>query len=295
VGDILLGRSLGKRMHLSGDYAEPFQDVAPLLQSAGIAFGNLEGPFCAKPPYFESGMIFRVRPEAVASLTFAGFDVMSVANNHMGDGGNACIEFTAGHLKSAGIFGAGAGKDYTAAHAPAVVTRNRVRFAFLGYTYAQRNDVPGATLPVVAGRNAESLRRDIAAAWPGADVVIVSLHDGAEYSRRVAPETEAFARAAIEAGASLVLGHHPHVPQRIEHYKGGWIFYSLGNFAFQQYTPPETRHALVARITFSGARIERVEALPAVIQYHSRPRPAAPEEALRILNPIGLKREAVFP
>ena len=295
VGDILLGRSLGARMEKSRDFAEPFREIAPLLQQADLTFGNLEGPFCEKPPYPAEGMTFRVRPTAIEALRFAGFDVMSAANNHMGDGGNACLEFTISHLASVNILAIGSGKSYADAHAPAILVRRGVRFAFLGYTYADRNDHADSKQPVVAGRNPENVRRDVAVALLNADAVIVSLHDGAEYTRRVAPETAEFAHAAIDAGAVLVLGHHPHVPQRIEQYKHGWIFYSLGNFVFQQYTPPGTQHAIVARVTFSGARVERVEALPAVIQYHSRPRPASSGESARILPPIGLSSPNVDP
>lgn len=295
VGDVLLGRSLGTRMGKESDYTLPFQNVAPMLASADIAFGNLEGPFCGEAPYPGEGMTFRVHPRAIESLQFAGFDVMSVANNHFGDGGDACIAFSLAHLKRANIAAVGTGATFEDAHSAAILVRHGVRFAFLAYTYAARNDAPESKLPVIAGRDPEQVRRDVAAALTRADVVIVSLHDGAEYTRQVARETLDFSHAAIDAGASLVLGHHPHVPQRIEQYKGGWIYYSLGNFAFQQYTPKETQHALIARITFRGAAIEQVEALPAVIEFHSRPRPAASDEVPHILNPIGLSSPFVFP
>lgn len=295
VGDILLGRSLGAQMHEASDYRLPFRNIVGTLSAADLTLGNLEGPFCAEPPYPASGMTFRVRPAAIEGLTFAGFDVLSVANNHARDGGNACLEFTLAHLRQAGIAPVGAGRDFVEAHSPAMLTRRGVRFAFLGYTYADYNDFPGGRGPVVAGRNPAQVRQDVARARTQADVVIVSLHDGAEYTRRVAEETREFARAAIDTGAALVLGHHPHVPQHIEHYRDGWIFYSLGNFVFQQFTPPETQHALIARVTFSGARIERVEALPAVIEMHSRPRLAAGDEVARILEPIRLSRAVVFP
>ena len=110
------------------------------------------------------------------------------------------------------------------------------------------------------------------AARAQADVVIVSLHDGAEYLTRVAKETEEFAHAAIDAGATAVFGHHPHVPQRVEQYKDGWIFYSLGNFVFQQNTPANVRHSLIARLAFEGKNLSRVEALPAYIENYARPR-----------------------
>jgi len=295
VGDILLGRSLGTLMEATGNYSMAFENMEPQLRAADIAFGNLEGPFCGEPPYPGEGMVFRVRPAAVAGLVHAGFSALSVANNHFDNGGDACIRFSLAHLRRAGIATAGAGESYEAAHQPAILVRHGVRFAFLGYTYAELNDTPEATHPVIAGRHPERVREDVTAALRRADVVIVSLHDGTEYSPRVARETEEFCHAAIDAGAALVLGHHPHVPQRIEQYQGGWIFYSLGNFVFQQYTPPEVQTAVMARVTFSGARIERVEAVPLVIEWHSKPRPARVEEGAFILARLGLDRPLLWP
>jgi len=295
VGDILLGRSLGVLMEQSGNYSMPFEKIEHEISSADIAFANLEGPFCGEPPYPGEGMIFRVRPAAIAGIQHAKFAVLSVANNHFANGGDACMRFSLAHVHAAGIATAGAGETYAEAHRPAILVRHGVRFAFLGYTYADRNDTPEAEHAVIAGRNPERVREDVRAALGHADVVIVSLHDGTEYTARVAPETEEFCHAAIDAGAALVLGHHPHVPQRIERYHDGWIFYSLGNFVFQQYTPPEVQTALMARVTFSGAQIERVEATPLVIEWHSTPRLASRAEGAPILSRIGLTQPLQWP
>jgi poly-gamma-glutamate synthesis protein (capsule biosynthesis protein) len=288
VGDILLARALGERMETSGDFKLPFNRMGSELSAADIAFGNLEGPFCEKPPYTKEGMLFRIHPRTVEGLVFAGFDVLSVANNHFGDGGNACMEYSLAQLHRSRIAPVGAGLNFEEAHGGAILLRHGVRFAFLGYTYAARNDNSGAKRPVIAGREIESMRRDVAAARARADVVILSLHDGAEYSRNVARETQNFAHAAIDAGATAVLGHHPHVPQRVERYADGWIFYSLGNFVFWQTEPAATRGALMARLTFSGAKLERVEALPVVIESLGIPRLADQEESARILKSVGL-------
>ncbi len=293
VGDMLLGRKLGRLMAEAQDFTLPFHSLGKELSAAGITFGNLEGPFCEEPPYPDEGMVFRVRPRAVEGLQFAGFDVLSLANNHVLDGGFTCLRFTLGHLREANILPAGAGEDFAEAHAPVIVERAGVKFAFLAYTYAEYNDTPGATRPVVAGRRPENVRRDVAAAREQAEVVFVSLHDGAEYSRRVAQETEAFAHAAIEAGAAAVFGHHPHVPQRVEHYQDGWIFYSLGNFVFQQHTPG-TRTGLIARLIFAGTRLEKVQALPVFIEHFSRPRHATAKEAAAILESVGLEDSTVW-
>jgi len=295
VGDILLGRSLGTLMEETGDYSMAFEHIEPQLQAADIAFANLEGPFCGEPPYYGAGMIFRVRPAAIAGLVHAGIDILSVANNHFANGGDACMQFSLDLAHRHGIATAGAGMSYPDAHRPAILVRHGVRFAFLGYTYADRNDTPDATHGVIAGRNPERVRQDVAAARRVADVVIVSLHDGTEYTARVAPETVEFCHAAIDAGAALVLGHHPHVPQRLEHYHDGWIFYSLGNFVFQQYTPPEVQTAIMARVTFAGARVVRVEATPLVIDWHSTPRLATLQEGAPILRRIGLTEPLQWP
>jgi poly-gamma-glutamate capsule biosynthesis protein CapA/YwtB (metallophosphatase superfamily) len=295
AGDILLARALGERMERSGDYTIPFAAIAAALTAADIAFGNLEGPFCERPPYTKEGMIFRVRPRAVESLVFAGFDVVSVANNHFSDGGNACMEFSLARLREAKIAPVGAALSYDDAHAGAMVIRRGVRFAFLGYSYAPRNDVPGAKNAVIAGRDPAQVRRDVAAARARADVVLVSLHDGAEYSRNVARETQEFAHAAIDAGATAVFGHHPHVPQRVEAYAGGWIFYSLGNLVFWQNEPAATRTALLARLTFSGAKLEKAEALPVVIESPGIPRLADDKESAPILKAVGLASPRIWP
>lgn len=295
AGDILLARAVGERMERSGDATLPFAAIAPALSAADIAFGNLEGPFCEKPPYTKEGMIFRVRPRGVESLASAGFDVVSVANNHFGDGGNACMEFSLVRLREAKIAPVGAGLSYEDAHAGAVLARKGIRFAFLGYSYAPRNDAPGAKNAVIAGRDTAQVRCDVAAARARADVVVVSLHDGAEYSRSVARETQEFARAAIDAGATAVFGHHPHVPQRVEPYAGGWIFYSLGNFVFWQNEPATTRTALLARLTFSGTKVEKVEALPVVIESPGIPRLANDKESAPILKSAGLSASVLWP
>src|SRR5277367_4106236 len=103
VGDILLGRSLGTLMEETGNYSLAFANIEPELSSADIAFANLEGPFCGEPPYPGAGMVFRVRPAAIAGLVHAGIDVLSVANNHFDNGGDACIRFSLEHVHQAGI------------------------------------------------------------------------------------------------------------------------------------------------------------------------------------------------
>lgn len=306
VGDILLARQIGVEMQQANDFTLPFQNIAGELRAADIAFGNLEGPFCPRPPFTRRGIIFRVNPRGVEGLLTAGFDVLSVANNHAYDGEETCLQFTVKHLSDNGILPVGAGKTPAEAHAPAIIERNGVRFAFLAYTYAARNE--GLEIPLerrvrtVARLDPARVRLDVARARENeqADVVIVSVHDGAEYTRRPGPRTRLFARAAIEAGASVVLGHHPHVARPVERYfdpvsgRTGWIFYSLGNFVFWQ-NRPSTREALMARLTFNGTLLEKVEALPVTIEAVATPRLATPEEAPGILTRAGVPASLLWP
>jgi poly-gamma-glutamate synthesis protein (capsule biosynthesis protein) len=281
-------------MEESNDFKLPFRSMRGELAAADVTFGNLEGPFCPKAPFTESGITFRVNPKGIDGLEWAGFDVLSVANNHFSDGGAECMEFTRTELKKSNIEAVGAGMSFEEAHRAAIIERKGIRLAFQAYSYAARNDRPGDKKPVIAGRNIEHARKDIATALKSADVVLVSLHDGAEYTSRIAAETRAFCRAVIDAGATAVLGHHPHVPQEIEQYGEGWIFYSLGNFVFWQNHPPETRTGLAARLTFSGRKLEKVEALPVVIESVSRPRLADPSESDRILSRAGIRSSVIW-
>lgn len=298
VGDILLARGIAAEMEAASDQTLPFQPMAETLRAADVTFGNLEGPFCPGPPYTRRGIVFRVDPRGLAGLLHAGFDVLSLANNHSWDGGGECAEYSRALVSGNGILAAGVGKDFKDAHAPRIVERNGVRFAFLAYTYAARNlghYLPrGLWVAQVSHLEVEQMRRDVAAARGEADVVIVSVHEGAEYTLRLRPLQQQFARAAIDAGAAVVLGHHPHVPQRIERYGQGWIFYSLGNFVFWQYQAG-TRQALMAKLTFRGALLEQVEAVPLLIAEPGIPRLATEEEASAILSGLGLRRPLLWP
>jgi poly-gamma-glutamate synthesis protein (capsule biosynthesis protein) len=210
-------------------------------------------------------MVFRAAPEMIAALEAAGIDVASTANNHARDCGAHGVEFTIDWLERHGIAAAGSGKSAAMAHAGAVIERNGTRFGFLGYTYDQCNGNFKDIDDRVAVMDVEQMRRDVAAILARADVAIVSMHAGVEYSKKPDARQVEFARAAIEAGARVVAGHHPHVAQPWEAYRGGVIFYSLGNLVFDQFQRPETQRGLLAEVTFEGARLAQVEVLPVEI------------------------------
>jgi poly-gamma-glutamate capsule biosynthesis protein CapA/YwtB (metallophosphatase superfamily) len=253
-GDVMLTRYVGKIARERHDPAWQFREMASYLQEADLAFVNLESPFAAKGPYFSSGMIFRAEPAMIEGLKMAGVDVVSTANNHARDAGPESVTFTHDLLTQNGIAVTGTGDD---PHQGVIVERNGTKFGFLGYTYDQSNGNHHDSDPRVAGMDIVQMRKDVAALRQRANVVIVSMHAGVEYAKQPNAQQQQFARAAIEAGVRLVIGHHPHVEQPVEEYQNGVIFYSLGNFIFDQFQRTETQKGLVAEAEFQGPFLKK--------------------------------------
>lgn len=247
-GDVMLARWIGRKARLERDWAWPFRLLENTLREADIAFVNLESPFCEKGPYERRGMVFRARPEMIEALTVAGIDVVSLANNHVRDAGPAGLEYTLKHLEEHKIAAAGAGDG-------ALLERAGTRFRFLAYTYDQRNGNWTDDDARIPGLDAARMSADVAAASGRGETVLVSMHAGVEYAAKPHPSQVAFAQAAIEAGAAAVLGHHPHVAQVAAEYKGGVIFYSLGNLVFDQFHRKDTQKGALADLDFEDGRL----------------------------------------
>lgn len=260
VGDIMLSRAIGSFMAEKKDYTFPFASTTDVIRSADIAFGNLESPISSQGVRSGSIYSFRADPKAVQGLVSAGFDVVSFANNHAWDYGKQAFLDTLSFLDSAGIYAVGAGVDYTSAHKPTMITVNDTTFAFLGYTNLLPVSLGGASSTPAVARydDNEIVKDDIARAKELADVVIVSFHFGDEYETTHNAEQEHIAKLAIDSGASLVIGHHPHVVEEVEEYNGGYIFYSLGNFVFDQNFSADTKKGLLAEVVFQGTTMVNV-------------------------------------
>lgn len=254
-GDAMLARNVAIRARAQKDAAWPFRLIAPVFASADIAFLNLETPFSDKGPLQLRGMIFKAEPEMIDGLKLAGIDIVSTANNHARDQRSYGVEFTLDHLAEHGILAVGTGKTEEEAHAGQVIERNGTRFGFLAYTYDANNGNHKDTDPRIAVLDIDRMRTDIATLRIKADVIIVSMHAGTEYDLKPNKQQIEFARAAIDAGAAAVIGHHPHVRQPMEWYKDAPIFYSLGNLVFDQFQRTETQIGSLAELTFEGSRL----------------------------------------
>jgi poly-gamma-glutamate capsule biosynthesis protein CapA/YwtB (metallophosphatase superfamily) len=258
----MLSRYVGTRARRLSDPAAPLRDLAPLLCSADIAFVNLESPFSDRGRPIEKGMVFKAEAAMVEALRIAGIDIVSTANNHARDCGAYGVDFTVDWLAKNGIMAVGTGHTAEEAHRGAVIERNGHRYGFLAYTYDQSNGNHADQDDRIAMLQPERMAADIANLRSRADVVIVSMHAGVEYQKQPNAEQRRFAHAAIDAGASVVIGAHPHVTQPVESYRDGAIFYSLGNLVFDQFQRQETQHGLLADLHFAGAKLASYSSIP---------------------------------
>jgi poly-gamma-glutamate synthesis protein (capsule biosynthesis protein) len=249
-GDVMLSRHVGALARRREDPASPLRDVADLLSSADIAFVNLEAPFSDRGRTVDAGMVFKAEPEMIEALRVAGIDIVSTANNHARDCDRYGVEFTLDWLQKNGIDTVGTGQTAELAHQGTILERNRVGFGFLAYTYDQSNGNHNDQDDRVAVMDLDEMVENVKNLEQRCDVVIVSMHAGIEYLQQPNAQQRQFARAAIDAGASVVVGHHPHVTQTVEDYGKGVIFYSLGNLAFDQFQRKETQQGWIADVRF---------------------------------------------
>lgn len=271
-GDIMLSRGVGVQMRKSGNAAFPFLKIADTIRSADIAAGNLEGPISDRGANQGSIYSFRADPSVVEGLRFAGFDVLFLANNHIWDWGGDALTDTVGILRQNGIQTAGAGISQEEANAPVIKTVQNTRFAFFSFTdrYPKSLEAVGGQ-PGISHFDLPSILEKIRTAKIRNDIVIVSLHWGEEYATHAGVQQQEWAHAMIDAGANLVVGHHPHVTQELEQYRNGWIAYSLGNFVFDQNFSAETRSAYLLRVSVVDKRIRVVQKIPIYISDQYQP------------------------
>lgn len=262
VGDIMLSRLIGDIMARNNDWRYPFLETADFLKSADITFGNLEGPISARGTNVGSIYSFRSDPRAIEGLLYAGFDVLSIANNHIWDYGADAVRDTLVVVKNVGIGVVGGGTNYQEAHTPVIKEVKGAKVAFLGYTDLIPSSLGSKTSkPAIAYLNLEQAITDIKEARKLADLVAVSVHWGNEYETTHNLNQEKVAKAFIDAGAQLIIGHHPHVVQPVEEYNGGYIAYSLGNFVFDQNFSPDTKNGLALKITLTNKKVSQIESL----------------------------------
>jgi poly-gamma-glutamate synthesis protein (capsule biosynthesis protein) len=236
VGDVMLGSWVTPVLVQRG-VLYPFEATLPYLRGADAAIANLEAPFTRDGEPFEKQFNFKVPPEHARGLKNAGLDVVTLANNHILDYGTVGLVSTMATLDTFGLKYSGAGRNWREAHQPTVIEVRGKTIAFFGYSttfpteFYARGDSAGTAYP--EAKTMQSALRE----WDArVDFVVASFHWSAEKLEIPKAYQIELAHLAIDSGADLVLGHHPHVLQGIEKYRNRLIAYSLGNFAFGSYS-----------------------------------------------------------
>ena len=271
-GDVMLGRGVAQA--LDGDWETAFAEVRPWLdaptspQMQHLVLANLESPLTAHSQV-AAGYDLRAPPEAIAALRAAGFNALSLANNHALDAGQIGQQETVDMLQRAGILPWLAEEPATTPDLPSVI---------------------GLALDdTLAPLDLDSAAETVAAAVAQAEVVIVSIHWGAEYQTTPSPRQREIARILSEAGASVIAGHGPHVLQPVERVGQTLVAYSLGNLLFDQPYPVDCSWGAILRVTVQGTEIVEIEAIPTVTT-RGRVHLAEEETAKAILDRLGWKK-----
>jgi hypothetical protein len=246
--------------------------VRDLIKGADLAIANFENPAPDNFRYHTKGTVFSADPKLIEGLADAGIDYVGVANNHIGDAGRAGILQTIANLKAHGIVSSGAGKNVAAAHKPALLEAGGMKVAILAYDTIAKYYGAGSAKAGSALLSASALKKDVAAARKaGAQVVIVFPHWGTEYDPTPFKGQQALARAAIDAGADMVIGNHAHWAGALETYKGHPIWYALGNFVFDQTWSEPTMEGMTLELTFRGADLVQARMRPHIILDKAQP------------------------
>jgi poly-gamma-glutamate synthesis protein (capsule biosynthesis protein) len=298
VGDIMLARGVGRLIARHGAHY-PFDLVRDRVTAADVAFANLESPIGTGGQPLPGKVIwFRAEPAVMAGLAASGFDVLTLANNHILDYDSELLLETLALLEAANLAYTGAGADIHEALRPAIVRAGELTLAFLGFSdFAHifwshaypRTFLATEELPGVAPADVPVFSRAIARARQEADFVIAAFHWGEEYVNYPTDRQRELGRRAVEAGADLVLGSHPHAVQGFEIRGRSLVAYSLGNFIMDQ-RRPITTESMILEIELLPSGIRQIRVTPVLIE-EFRPRileGMAAEAALAKLRRISL-------
>ncbi|MDP3987731.1 MAG: CapA family protein [Candidatus Levybacteria bacterium] len=257
TGDVIPARSVNFKTVTINNFRWPYEKTFEVLKSADLTFINLESPLIDNCPLTNEGMVFCGDKRNVGGLIFAGVDVANLANNHSSNYGEQGLSSTVDLLSKFGILSSGTG--------PISYTRiKNTRFAFLGYNAL---DFQQSNLKI----NKTRIKSDITKARKNADIIVVAFHWGEEYTPQPNKVQRELAHLAIDSGADLIIGNHPHWIQPVEIYRNKLIMYAHGNFVFDQMWSEITKEGVIGRYTFFDKKLIDVEFLPIKIESYGQP------------------------
>jgi poly-gamma-glutamate synthesis protein (capsule biosynthesis protein) len=285
VGDVSLGDHplcVGYGAHSRfkrEDPLFPFEKIVDRLGETDLLFGNLEcviSDHGARPGRLES-IQMRGQPSYVEGLSRAGFKVMNFATNHSMQHGVDPFRSTLGLLQDHGIQHCGVNFQDHRRGVPTVIPVKGRRIAFVGYSLRPRQYFSEA--PPYSEGNGPRICADLATFADSVDATVVSLHWGDEFIQEPSPEEIELARKVIDAGADVVIGHHPHVLRGIERYRRGVIAYSLGNFVCDMAWDRRLRETVVFSCTLGRDGVQDFGVLPVYVNDAYQPQPMTGPEA----------------
>jgi poly-gamma-glutamate synthesis protein (capsule biosynthesis protein) len=259
TGDVIPARSVNYKTIVYKDFTWAWKYIAPILQEGDITVINVESPLLSDCPITNDGFVFCGDKRHIEGLEYAGVDVVTLANNHIGNYGKEGIDETVKLLRSHGMDVTGINED------PPIRVINNIRIGFLAY-----NDVGGKEEGVswadigVMEKEIQKLRNNV-------DVLVVSMSWGEEYTATASARQKELAHFIIDSGADLIIGNHPHWIQPPEQYSGKYIMYAHGNTIFDQMWSEETKIGVIGKYTFSGLQLIQVEFIPTYIQDYGQP------------------------
>jgi len=267
TGDILLDRGVMTYIEQYG-YDYPFLKIKDAFKDGDIVCGNLEGPLTEGgiPSLKDPRYIFKFPPSIARNLKDTGFNMLNLANNHTMDHGAKGLTDTMNTLAEYGISWFGAGKTVEEAASPVFVNIRGTVIGFLGYSaFPPEGYFHTQEKPNISMFDESILRESVINAQKKCDFLAVSFHWGREFDPYPDDNQKNTARIAIDSGADIVIGHHPHVCQGVEEYNGKFIFYSIGNFIFDKQIPPGTDKGAVIKLYIQNGKLKKCEMLPAEI------------------------------
>ena len=300
VGDMMISRGVAKAIDRAGTPLAPFEKMRDVFLSTDFNFGNLECPISGRENVVGKGLMFNMRTKDLEGLKKYNFKVLNFANNHAMDQGLNGLLNTQKVLSENGITYLGTGENLEDAWTPKIYEVNGVKIGFVGACYVSINDGSGAARNNYVARfqDMDRLKKAIEKLKAdGADFIITTMHAGVEYTRKPHQPQIDFAKNSIDYGADMVIGAHPHWVQVFEQYKGKYIFYSLGNFIFDQTWSRDTQEGLALKITLdskksniqgnSKTNVQQIELMPVVLENASTPRLGSEAETQQIMKKIG--------
>jgi len=264
TGDMIPARESGHAIRLRGDWNYPLAATRDILAGGDVTFANLESPLLPSCPDIVTGFTFCADARFAAALQSAGVRVVNVANNHSTNQGQSGLDQTVQVLQAHAMQVTGFSRVVT-------VDVRGLRFGFVGMNLVGSKLDPAAMQELIAKARAES------------DVVVIQFHWGREYetypqpAAGIAPDDpKQVGRLAVDAGADIVIGNHPHCVQGSEVYKGHLITYAHGNFIFDQHWSVGTQQGVIGKYWFDGTRLVGVQYVPVRINGDDQPRPLDP-------------------